>query len=244
METAERTLVIVPAFNEEEALPATLAELRAASPGLDVVVIDDGSDDRTAPLCATGGTTVVRLPFNLGVGGAVRCGLRYAEDRGYDRAVVFDADGQHDPSSVDALLAALDDGADMVVGSRFAEGATAFDISGTRRRAMRLLYLLVRALTGRRFTDTTSGFRAMRRPVIVLLARRYPVEYLADTVEALLLVLYAGFRVDEVPVTMRPRSGGSPSAGRLALVVNYLRLVIGIMASASSRARVLRRKAR
>jgi glycosyltransferase involved in cell wall biosynthesis len=178
----------------------------------------------------------VRLPFNLGVGGAVRTGLRHARDEGYQRAVVFDADGQHDPASVAALLAALDAGADMAVGSRFA-AATSYETGRLRFRAMRLLSAIVRVLTGQRFTDTTSGLRAVNRPVIELLARDYPAEYLADTVEALLLVLYAGHRVVEVPTPMRPRQAGRPSSRRLSLVVNYLRLLVGILGSASRRAR-------
>lgn len=243
-EAAVRTLVIVPAYNEALALPATLKELAADAPGSQILVVDDGSEDATAEVAASAGAAVVRLAFNLGVGGAVRCGLRYAADRGYDRAVVVDADGQHDPASIPALLAALDDGADLAVGSRFADGSTTYDVSRTRRRAMQFLQFVVRALTGRRFTDTTSGFRAMDRPVIELLADQYPVEYLADTVEALLLVLYAGYRVDEVPVAMHPRAAGSPSARHLTLVLNYLRLLVGILGSASTRARALRKESR
>jgi hypothetical protein len=102
---------------------------------------------------------------------------------------------------------------------------------------MRFLALIVRVLTGQRYSDVTSGFRAFDRPVIELLAREYPVEYLADTVEALLIVRYAGYRVDEVPVTIRPRTGGAPSTRNFKLVVNYLRLLIGILGSASRRAR-------
>jgi hypothetical protein len=165
-------------------------------------------------------------------------GLHYAQRNGYDRAVVIDADGQHDPAGITALLEALDHGADMAVGSRFAPGTDDYPVGRTRRQAMRFLGAIVRALTGQRFSDVTSGFRAFDRPVIELLAREYPVEYLADTVEALLLVRYAGFRVDEVPISMRPRAAGEPSTRRVKLVINYLRLLIGILGSASRRARL------
>jgi len=111
-------------------------------------------------------------------------------------------------------------------------------VGRTRRQAMRFLGAIVRVLTGQRFSDVTSGFRAFDRPVIELLAREYPVEYLADTVEALLIVRYAGFRVDEVPISMRPRAAGVPSTRRVNLVINYLRLLIGILGSASRRARL------
>jgi glycosyltransferase involved in cell wall biosynthesis len=233
-----RILIIMPALNEEESLRATLKELREVVDGPDILVIDDGSTDATAEVASRAGALSAQLPFTLGVGGAVRVGLHYAQRNGYDRAVVIDADGQHDPAGITALLEALDHGADMAVGSRFAAGTDDYPVGRTRRQAMRFLGAIVRALTGQRFSDVTSGFRAFDRPVIELLAREYPVEYLADTVEALLLVRYAGFRVDEVPISMRPRAAGEPSTRRLKLVINYLRLLIGILGSASRRARL------
>jgi glycosyltransferase involved in cell wall biosynthesis len=233
-----RILIIMPALNEEESLPATLKELREVVDDPDILVIDDGSTDATAEVARRAGAVSAQLPFTLGVGGAVRVGLHYARRNGYDRAVVIDADGQHDPAGITALLEALDDGADMAVGSRFAAGSDDYPVGRTRRQAMRFLGAIVRALTGQRFSDVTSGFRAFDRPVIELLAREYPVEYLADTVEALLIVRYAGFRVDEVPVSMRPRAAGEPSTRRVKLVINYLRLLIGILGSASRRARL------
>jgi glycosyltransferase involved in cell wall biosynthesis len=234
------TLVIIPAFNEREALPTTLRELRAEVPEYDVLVVDDGSTDETAALARAEGVEAVRLPFNLGVGGAVRTGLHFARDQGYRRAVVFDADGQHSPQAIRALLAALDEGADLVVGSRFMEGADHYELGRSRRRAMRLLQAIVRTLSGQAFTDTTSGFRAFDRPVIELLARDYPAEYLADTVEVLLMVAYEGFRIVEVPASMRARVLGQPSNRNLKLILNYLRLLVGITSSASRRAKVLR----
>jgi len=237
------TLVIIPAYNEREALPGTLRELRAEVPDLDVLVVDDGSADETAALARAEGVHAVRLPFNLGVGGAVRTGLHYARDEGYRRAVVFDADGQHSPSAIRTLLVGLDEGADLVVGSRFMEGADPYETGRSRRRAMHLLQGIVRKLTGQPFTDTTSGFRAFDRPVIELLARDYPAEYLADTVEVLLMVAYEGFRIVEVPASMRARTLGQPSNRNVKLIVNYLRLLVGILSSASRRARVLRARA-
>lgn len=198
-------------------------------------MVDDGSADATSRVAREGGALVVRLPFNLGVGGAVKTGLRFAVEHGYDRAVVLDADGQHDTTDVASLLARLDDGADMVIGSRFAPGAPAYEVGRTRGRAMAILRLVVRRATGQSFTDVTSGFRAFDRPVLELLARDYPAEYLADTVEVLLIVAHAGYRIDEVPVSMRQRAGGQPSSVRLKLVLNYLRLIVGIISSAYRR---------
>ena len=228
-----RTVVLVPAFDEEDAIGAALDDLAAQQPGLDVVVIDDGSTDATASVATGHGVPVVRLPFNLGVGGAVRTGLRYAVEHGYDRSVIFDGDGQHLAASISQLLDVLDDGADMVVGSRFTEDSPDYRVGRSRRQAMGLLSKIVSWSTGRRFTDTTSGFRAFSRGPTELLAREYPVEYLADTVEVLILLCRSGYRVEEVPVEMRARAGGQPSTRSLKLVFNYLRLLIGILASAS-----------
>ena len=135
---ATPTLVIIPAFNEEEALPAVIRELGRRA-GLDVIVVDDGSTDRTAAVAAAEGVAVLSLPYNLGIGGALRTGFLYAVRNGYSRAVQFDGDGQHDPDEIATLLAALDDGADMVVGSRFAGESTSYTVSRVRARAMGVL---------------------------------------------------------------------------------------------------------
>jgi glycosyltransferase involved in cell wall biosynthesis len=231
-----RTLVIIPALNEEAALPSTLAALAVAQPGVEVVVVDDGSVDRTREVAVAGGARVLSLPFNLGVGSAVRAGLHFARDRGFDRAVVFDADGQHDPRAIDDLLAALDAGADVALASRFADGADAFPVGRVRRSAMRFMAAFVARLTHERFTDPTSGFRAFDRPAIELLSRVYPVEYLADTVEVLLIVASAGLRTTEVASSMKVRSLGVPSNRRFRLVANYLRVFVGLLGAAVFRA--------
>jgi glycosyltransferase involved in cell wall biosynthesis len=235
---APRTLIVIPAFNEEEALPGVLTELHSVLPEIDVLVVDDGSADRTADVAREHGAQVARLPFNLGVGGALRTGFRYAVRHDYDRVVQLDGDGQHDPGDVPALLAALDHGADMVVGSRFTSTEHAYQVSRIRSGGMRLLRLLLRLLSGQEFTDTSSGFRGFSRSTLEFFAYNYPVEYLGDTVEALLLACYAGFCVVETPVSMRVRGGGTPSARNVWLVFHYLRLLIALGTSASPRARV------
>jgi glycosyltransferase involved in cell wall biosynthesis len=230
-------LVIIPAYNEEAALPETLATLKAVPATLDVIVVDDGSVDGTRAAAAGAGARVVSLPFNLGVGSAVRTGLRFARERGYERAVIFDADGQHDAGDIAHLLQALDDGADVALASRFAAGADAYPVSRLRRWAMRFLARIVRHLTGQQFSDPTSGFRAFDRAAIELLAREYPVEYLADTVEVLLIVSNAGLRIQEVASTMRVRTAGQPSNRRIRLVINYLRVIVGLAGAATFRSR-------
>src|SRR5262249_10157700 len=154
------------------------------------------------------GAVTVTLPFNTGVGGAVRTGLRFAAHHGYERCVVVDADGQHDPSGIAVLTAALDTGADLAVGSRFADPAPTYSVGTTRRAAMRLLGTIVRRITGQPFTDVTSGYRAFNRRAIELFAVQFPSEWLADTVEVLLIAYAAGYTIVEVPVAMRQRTGG------------------------------------
>lgn len=235
--TPARTLVIIPALDEEESLPHVLAALRTELPELDVVVIDDGSTDATAQVARAGGVAVVSLPYNLGVGGAMRTGFRYALRLDYDRAVQLDADGQHDPTDVVRLLGELDAGADLVVGSRFATGDGHYVVGRTRRTAMRVMRRAVRIVSGRDFTDPSSGFRAFSRPMLEVFAANYSVDYLADTVEALLTAVRSGMRVVEVPVTMRVRAGGAPSTRNVKLVYHYLRLLVVVVTSVTRRHR-------
>jgi glycosyltransferase involved in cell wall biosynthesis len=219
------TLVVIPAFNESAALPGTIAGLRAAHPELDVVVVDDGSLDDTVEVARSLGVQVLPLPFNLGIGGALRCGFKFAVRNGYQRALQFDADGQHDPAEIDALLAPLDEGADMVIGCRFADGGGEYQVGRSRRAAMGILRVLTRWLTGRRFADTSSGFRAFNRRMLERFAEEYPLEYM-DSVEALVLAVRAGYDVREVPTNMRPRAAGQASNRRFRLAYHYLRLLV------------------
>lgn len=229
-----KDLVIIPAFNESETLPDVLSELRQVLPGIDVVVVDDGSSDGTGRAVGEQpGVRVLRLPFNLGIGSALRTGFRYAVDEGYQRAVQLDADGQHDPTEIPRLLEALD-GADFVIGTRFGSGGSTYEVGHTRRGAMRVLRLALRLLSGRRFSDTSSGFRAFDRPVLEYFALNYPSEYM-ESVEVLLQATYEGFRIAEVPVRMNARAGGRPSTLRLGLAYHYVRVLVTLFVRASRR---------
>ncbi len=230
-----RTLIIIPAYNEEAALPAVLQELAERAEEHNVLMVDDGSSDHTTDVAVRSGATVMTLPFNLGVGGALRAGFRYAVACGYDRSIQFDADGQHDPAEIKKLLHALDEGADMAIGNRFGGDVDEYDVGAARGGAMAALRVVVRLLTGRRFSDTTSGFRAFNRPVFEMFARELSVEYMGDTVEALLLALAHGFTVVEVPTRMRGRAGGAPSQRNLRLVYRYLRTMVVLACTASRR---------
>ena len=217
-----KVLVVMPAFNEELSLPAVLADVRAALPEADILVVDDGSTDGTAR-AASGLAVVARLPFNVGVGGAVRTGFRYAAERGYDVVVQIDADGQHDAFQAPQLIAALA-GADVVVGTRFRGGETEW-VAGHRRAAMSMLARTVSGLVSTRVTDSTSGFRAHSRRAIRLFAEHYPTEYLGDTVESLVIAHQAGLGIAEVSVLMRARSHGAPSQGT-ASSIRYIARVL------------------
>jgi glycosyltransferase involved in cell wall biosynthesis len=230
-----RALVIIPALNEEWALPSVLDELASWVKLDDVVVVDDGSTDETAAVARRAGVAVAQLPFHVGIGGALRTGFRYALLQGFTRAVQFDADGQHDASQIPILLDALDDGADLVIGNRFAYAADTYSVGRVRGGAMRVLRLVMRALSGQRFDDTSSGFRAFSAAMLEFFARRYPAEYL-DSVESLLLACRGGFRVVEVPVTMRPRTLGAPSTRSYKLLYHYLRVIVSMLGQSVRRA--------
>ena len=210
-----RVLVVVPAWNEEASVGAVVTGLRAH--GYDVAVIDDGSTDATAARARTSGAAVLTLPVNLGVGGALRCGFRYAIDHGYDVVVQCDADGQHPPPQVACVLEAqAAGGAHLVIGSRFVGGEAGMSVGGNRRLAMRLLARIASRAAGRPITDASSGLRAIARPLLDEFARSYPVHYLGDTFEAIVVAGRAGYRVEEVGVTMAPRHAGTSSARPLA----------------------------
>jgi glycosyltransferase involved in cell wall biosynthesis len=205
----QRCLVVIPALNEEAAVGTVIADVIAVQPKAHIVVVDDGSTDRTSDVARDAGADVINLPFNIGVGGALRAGVRSARRFGYDVVVQVDGDGQHNPAHIADLLAALE-GADVVIGARFA-GVGDYQVRGPRKLAMKLLARSLSRRTGERLTDTTSGFRAFNRTAVELFANDYPAEYLGDTVEALVIAARAGLRVTQVPVEMRPRTTGTPS---------------------------------
>ena len=226
---AAPALIVVPALNEQATVGTVVEALRGH--GHDVLVVDDGSTDDTARLARAAGARVLRLPINLGVGGALRLAFREAVRLGYPAVVQCDADGQHDPAQVADLLTALHGtDLDLVVGSRFAGDGSAYRVAAHRRLAMRLLARVATSATGTEITDPSSGFRAIGPRLLPVFARSYPADYLGDTVEALVDAGRAGFRVAEIPVTMNERRGGVASANSVAAAWYTLRVLVIVAA--------------
>jgi glycosyltransferase involved in cell wall biosynthesis len=221
-----RCLAIVPALNEEEVVGRVVSELRALE-GVDVLVIDDGSTDRTAAIASQAGARVVSLPFNLGIGAAVQTGYLAALEGGYDFAVQVDGDGQHPAAAVPRLTAALTDrDADLVIGSRFLQ-PTDYRASPSRRVGISLFARLVSRLLRVNVTDTTSGFRAAGPRAIRLFAKAYPHDY--PEVEALVVAARAGLQVVEVPVDMRQRQAGRSSITPLRSGYYMIKVLLAVL---------------
>jgi glycosyltransferase involved in cell wall biosynthesis len=207
---SRRRIAIVPALNEAESIGRVIREIRDADPGFEIVVVDDGSEDGTGEIAQAAGARLLRLPFNLGIGGAVQTGYRYALANGFDIAVQIDADGQHDPAQLPLILEPLLTGdADIVIGSRFA-GAGGYRAARVRRFGMHVFAGVVSTIVRQSLTDTSSSFRALNRRSLSLFAADYPHGFL-ETVEATVLAGKYRLRMKEVPVAMRERELGRSS---------------------------------
>lgn len=220
-----RVLAIVPAFNEEGSIARVVEEIRAAGAEIDVLVVDDGSSDGTAQRARTAGARVARLPFNVGIGGAVQTGYRLAWSEGYDVACQVDGDGQHPADQLPRLLAGVAAGANYVVGSRFVE-QTDYRASRSRRSGMLVLSWVVSRIVGQGVTDTTSGFRAADREAIGLFAKHYPHDY--PEVEALVMAAREGLTVAEVSVDMRDRVAGRSSITPARSIYYMLKVLLAV----------------
>lgn len=219
-------LVIVPAWNEEQNVGDTVREIRAADPSYDVLVVDDGSVDGTRAAAESAGATVVSLPFNMGVGGAMKTGFTYAQRHGYSSAVQVDADGQHNPEDIGRVLQGLER-ANISIGARFADVGD-YETRGPRRWAMTFLAGVLSSVAKVRLTDVTSGFRAADARAIDQYVRYYPAEYLGDTIDSLVAAIHSGLTVTQVPVAMRPRRYGRPSQGAWGSTVYLFRSVFAL----------------
>lgn len=221
-----KSLVVIPAFNEEESLGKVLEEVKKTIPKSSILVVDDGSSDRTGQIAIEAKVGLLQLPFNLGVGGAMRAGYKYALQGNFSNVVQLDGDGQHNPQDVSKLFSGLDH-ADIVIGARFA-GTGDYKVRGPRSWAMKFLSVFISQIIGVRLTDTTSGFKACGPEAIKLFARDYPQEYLGDTIEALIIANRKGLRISQIPVEMRPRLAGNPSQNPIKSMLYLFRAMTAI----------------
>jgi glycosyltransferase involved in cell wall biosynthesis len=217
--TAANTLVVVPALNEESSLASVIAEIKSC--GYEVLVINDGSTDGTADVARASGARLLDLPINLGVGGALRAGFKYACERNFQAVVQVDADGQHPADEIVHLLSEANaSGAHLVIGSRFLSDGTSMEVGRIRRFVMRLLARSASNATQSPITDATSGFRIIQQPLLTEFSRTFAVNYLGDTYEALIAAGRAGYVVREIPAALRPRLNGKSTAS-IAQAVSF-----------------------
>lgn len=219
-----RVLVIIPAYNERESILSTVDGIRSL--GYDYVVVNDGSTDDTLTICRKNGINVLDLPQNLGIGGAVQAGHKYAQRFGYDIDIQVDGDGQHDPSFIPQLISLIEQGADLAVGSRFLEKTDGFQSTLMRRVGITWLSMLLRVFTGERLTDPTSGFRACNKRAIDLFCKSYPNDY--PEPESIAHAIRVGLSVRECPVSMRERQGGVSSIGPLSSIYYMIKVSLAI----------------
>lgn len=219
-----RVLVIIPAYNEQDCILQTVRTIEQC--GYDYVVVNDGSKDATLRICRGNGINVLDLPQNLGIGGAVQAGHKYAQRFGYDIDVQVDGDGQHDPSYIPALVSLIQKGADLAIGSRFLEATDGFQSTFMRRVGIKWLSWWIKLFTGKVVTDPTSGFRACNRRAIELFCKSYPDDY--PEPESISLAMKLGLDVREASVQMLERQGGTSSIGGFSSIYYMIKVSLAI----------------
>ena len=224
-----KILAIVPSFNEEENIAGVIESIKRADPLVDILVVNDGSDDRTSAVAQSSGLArVVNLPCNIGIGGAVQTGFIFAKREGYDIAFQFDVDGQHIAPEIEKILAPVrNDLADVVIGSRFCKKDAGYRSTFSRRLGIKVFEIVNSALIRQRITDNTSGFRAYNRKAIEFLARNYPVDY--PEPEAVLILGKNGFRLKEVSVLMRERARGRSSISGIVSLYYMIKVLLALV---------------
>ena len=222
-----KKIVIIPAYNEISNIEFTVNDILTNAPGFDYVIINDCSQDGTMRYCAERGMNIINLPVNLGIGGAVQTGYLYAWRNGYDVAVQFDGDGQHDASYLNGMADYLEEyKADMVIGSRFIK-KEGFQSTGLRRFGIKYFSIMIRLLTGKTVLDVTSGMRMVNRDVMKIYSEDYPVDY--PEPESVVTILNMGKKVCEVPVVMRERQGGVSSISPRKSVYYMVKVTLAIL---------------
>lgn len=222
-----KVLIIIPAYNEEKNIQKVVDNILQNYPQYDYVVINDGSRDKTRDLCRKRGYEYINLSINLGIGGAVQTGYKYARDKEYDIAVQIDGDGQHDIAYLEKMLAFLEKGeADIVIGSRFLE-KEGFQTSAARRTGIKILSFLIWICTGKKIKDVTSGFRAVNKRFIDVYAENYPTDY--PEPEAIVEAVMHGGRIKECPVVMKERENGNSSINFVKSIYYMIKVTLAIL---------------
>jgi glycosyltransferase involved in cell wall biosynthesis len=226
MKSSNKILIIIPAYNEAKSIEIVIQEIRNHFSQGDILVVNDGSTDRTSEKARGSGVVVLDLPFNLGIGGAMQAGYRYAYEKGYDIAVQVDGDGQHDPKEIPKLLEILEKKeADMTLGSRFV-GVPSYKGSVMRKIGISILAKTISIITGQKVTDPTSGFRAANRRAIQLFTRNYPQDY--PEPEVLVLLSQYGLKMKEVPAALYQREYGESSITRIRSIYYMIKVLLAI----------------
>jgi glycosyltransferase involved in cell wall biosynthesis len=222
----KRILIIVPAYNEEASIERVIEGVGAELPHADVLVVNDGSTDRTSEKARRSGAIVLDLPFNLGIGGAMQAGYKYADEKGYEIAVQVDGDGQHDPKEIPKLLTVLErKEADMAIGSRFI-GESFYKGSAMRKVGISVLARAISITIGQKVTDPTSGFRAANRKAIKVFSVSYPQDY--PEPEVLVLLSRCGLKVKEIPATVYRREFGESSITKIRAIYYMVKVLLAI----------------
>lgn len=227
MSSTLKTLIVIPAWNESGSVGDVISKIHGLNQDYDILVVNDGSTDETESIALNAGAMVASLPFNLGVGGAMRTGFVYAVEAGYFAVVQVDADGQHDPVNIPELLAGLQT-SDIVIGARFA-GKGEYEVSGPRKWVMQILASTISRIAGNKLTDTTSGFKALGPNALQLFSKNYPAEYLGDTIEALVVAAQSGLKISQIPVKMYARQAGVASANPIKSALYLVRALIALI---------------
>ena len=228
---ATKVLVVIPAYNEAQNIVSTVKTV--TDQGYDYVVVNDGSTDNTLQVCRENGLNVLDLPQNLGIGGAVQAGHKYAQRFGYDVDIQVDGDGQHDPSYIPLLVEQIEAGADLVIGSRFLVQTDGFQSTFMRRVGITWLSFVINAVSGRKITDPTSGFRASGRRAIDLFCKYYPIDY--PEPDSIVSAIKNGLDVREVSVLMRERQGGTSSIGGFKSIYYMIKVTLAILIAGASK---------
>ncbi len=226
MEFGNKILVIIPAYNEEGSIERVIEDIRIHLPDADILIVNDGSTDLTSKRAKACEATVLDLPFNLGIGGAMQAGYKYAYEKGYGVAIQVDADGQHDPKEIPKLLHAFaEEKVDMVIGSRFL-GDSEFKSSITRRMGISIFSGVISMIVGQKITDPTSGFRGANRKAIQLFASNYPQDY--PEPEVVVLLHQCRLKMGEVPVGMNERYSGESSITKIRSIYYMVKVLLAI----------------